>query len=175
VRIGLISDSHGELDPALFTYLEACDEVWHAGDLGGGLDVLRRLEAFKRLRAVYGNIDGAGVRSALPAEIVWDCEGVKVFLTHIGGYPGHYDRAAKAAILRHRPDLFISGHSHILKVMRDPSLGLLHMNPGACGHYGWHKVRTALRFTIGGAKISRVEAIELGPRSRKAAAVEKKS
>jgi putative phosphoesterase len=169
VRIGLISDSHGELDPALFTYFEECDEVWHAGDLGGGLDVHHRLLAFKPLRAVYGNIDGAEVRAVLPDEIVWDCEGVKVYITHVGGYPGHSDRAAKAALLNHRPDLFICGHSHILKVMRDPALGLLHMNPGACGYYGWHKVRTALRFTIGRGKISGIEAIELGPRSRKIA------
>jgi putative phosphoesterase len=166
VRIGLISDSHGEIDPALFTYFADCDEVWHAGDLGG-VEVLRRLEAFKPLRAVYGNIDGADLRAALPDEIAWNCDGVKVYMTHIGGYPGHYDRAAKAAILQNRPDLFICGHSHILKVMRDPALGLLHMNPGSCGHYGWHKVRTALRFTVAGAKISGVEAIELGPRSRK--------
>jgi putative phosphoesterase len=169
VRIGLISDTHGELDPALFTYFAECDEVWHAGDLGGGFNVLRRIEAFKPLRAVYGNVDGADVRAALPDEIVWDCEGVKVYMTHIGGYPGHYDRRAKAAILEQRPDLFICGHSHILKVMRDPALGLVHMNPGACGYYGWHKVRTVLRFTIDGGKISAVEAIELGPRGRRQA------
>ena len=166
MRIGLISDTHGDLDPALFTYLAECDEVWHAGDLGG-VEVLERLEGFKPLRAVYGNIDGADVRAALPDEIVWNCEGVKVYMTHAGGYPGHYDRAAKAAFQQRRPDLFISGHSHILKVMRDPALGLLHMNPGACGYYGWHKVRTALRFTIDGDKLSAVEAIELGPRSRR--------
>jgi putative phosphoesterase len=168
VHIGLISDTHGELDPALFTYFAGCDEVWHAGDLGG-IDVLRSLEAFKPLRAVYGNIDGTDVRAVLPAEIVWDCDGVKVYMTHIGGYPGHYDRAAKAALIQHRPDLFICGHSHILKVMRDPALGLLHMNPGSCGHYGWHKVRTGLRFAIDGGRISAVEAIELGRRGRRRA------
>jgi putative phosphoesterase len=148
--------------------------MWHAGDLGG-IGVLRSLEAFKPLHAVYGNIDGADVRAALPAEIVWDCEGVKIYMTHIGGYPGHYDRAGKAGILQHRPDLCVCGHSHILKVMRDPALGLLHMNPGSCGHYGWHKVRTALRFTIGGGRISGVEAIELGPRSTKSARLERRS
>ncbi len=163
-----MSDTHGEVDPALFDYFAACDEVWHAGDIGG-LPVLRALEAFRPVRAVYGNIDGADLRSALPEDLLWDSGGVKVYMTHVGGYPGNYDRAAKAAILRHRPDLFICGHSHILKVMRDPALGLLHMNPGACGRYGWHKMRTALRFAIGEGKISSVEAIELGPRSRKAA------
>jgi putative phosphoesterase len=166
VRIGLISDSHGEFDHALFTHFADCDEVWHAGDLGGP-EVLRSLEGFKPLRAVYGNIDGAEVRAALPAELFWDCGGMKVYMTHIGGYPGHYDRHAKAAILEHRPYLFICGHSHILKVVRDPALGLLHMNPGACGHYGWHKVRTALRFTAGAGKVHGAEAIELGPRGQR--------
>jgi uncharacterized protein len=165
VRIGLLSDSHGVLDHAVFTYFAECDEVWHAGDFGS-LDVLDGLQQFKPLRGVYGNIDGAELRLAVPKELLWDCAGVKVYMTHLGGYPANYDPTAKRAILQHRPGLFICGHSHILRVMRDPALLLLHMNPGACGYQGWHTVRTLLRFTAELGKISGVEAIELGPRAR---------
>lgn len=162
----MLSDTHGFLDEAVFTYFSQCDEVWHAGDFGS-VEILDQLKAFKLTRGVYGNVDGARLRAELPRDLTWDCEGVRVYMAHIGGYPGNYAANTKKELLRLRPGLFISGHSHILKVMRDPALGLLHMNPGACGHHGWHAVRTMLRFTVEAGKISGVEAIELGPRGRK--------
>ncbi|MGI8990430.1 MAG: metallophosphoesterase family protein [Bryobacteraceae bacterium] len=166
-RIGLMSDTHGFLDPALFTHFAQCDEVWHAGDLGPA-EVLHRLKAFKPLRAVFGNIDGAEMRAELPGDLAWDCEGVGVYMTHIGGYPGRYDARAKRELAGRKPDLFICGHSHIVRVMRDPAAPLLqpllHMNPGACGNQGWHLKRTVLRFTVENRKIGNVESIELGPR-----------
>jgi putative phosphoesterase len=166
VRIGLLSDTHGFLDEAVFAYFAECDEIWHAGDFGS-LEVLDRLNTFKPTRGVYGNVDGAELRAALQQNLDWDCEGLRVFMTHIGGYPGHYDARAKKELVRIRPGLLICGHSHILKVMRDQKLGLVHMNPGACGHNGWHTVRTMLRFTVEKGEISAVEAIELGPRGRR--------
>lgn len=165
MRVGLLSDTHGFLDPAVFSYLADCDELWHAGDFGP-LEILNQLKTFKPLRGVFGNIDGAEIRSEMPPELSWEAEGVRVYMTHAGGYPGHYEKEAKQELLRYRPDLFICGHSHILRVTRDPALGLLHMNPGACGHSGRHRIRTLLRFTIEAGKISAVEAIELGPRGR---------
>jgi uncharacterized protein len=162
--IGLLSDTHGFLDEAVFNYFANCDEVWHAGDFGP-VEILDRLKQFKPVRAVYGNIDGAEVREELTADLEWQCEEVRVYMTHIGGYPGHYEGTARRELQRRAPGLFISGHSHILKVMRDQNLGLIHMNPGACGRHGWHKMRTLLRFKIEGPRIHAVEAIELGPRT----------
>ena len=162
----MLSDTHGFLDEAVFTYFSECDELWHAGDFGT-VEILDQLKAFKPTRGVYGNVDGAKLRTELPQDLAWECEGVEVYMTHIGGYPGNYDSRAKLQLARLRPDLFICGHSHILKVMRDPAVALLHMNPGACGHHGWHAIRTLLRFTVETEKISGVEAIELGPRGRK--------
>jgi putative phosphoesterase len=162
MRIGLMSDTHGFLDDAIFKYFAECDEVWHAGDFGP--DVLDRLQGFKPLRAVYGNIDGPETRSRLGEDLNWDCLGVQVYMNHMGGYPGHYSPHARQEIAAAKPALFIMGHSHILRVMRDPAANLLHMNPGACGHHGWHLVRTILRFTVEDAKISAVEAVELGKR-----------
>ncbi|HEY7210635.1 MAG TPA: metallophosphoesterase family protein [Bryobacteraceae bacterium] len=163
-QIGLLSDTHGYLDPAVFEYFAACDEVWHAGDFG--LDVLAQLKSFKPLRGVSGNIDGSDVRVEVPEELSWETGGVRVYMAHAGGYPGNYERGIKKKLEQLRPDLFICGHSHILKVMRDQELKLLHMNPGACGHKGWHTMRTMLRFSIGGGKISDVNVVELGPRGR---------
>jgi len=157
-----MSDTHGYLDEAIFNYFAACDEVWHAGDFGPG--VLAQLEAFKPLRAVYGNIDGSEIRSHVAEDLHWNCLGVQVYMTHMGGYPGHYSPHARKEIAAAKPALFLTGHSHILRVMRDPAANLLHMNPGACGHHGWHLVRTILRFSIEDARISQVEAIELGKR-----------
>lgn len=165
MRIGLLSDTHGFLDETVFQHFAECDEVWHAGDFGT-LEVLDGLRTFKPVRGVYGNVDGAELRSDLPRDLIWDCEGIRVYMTHIGGYPGNYDAKVKKELPRVQPGLFICGHSHILKVMRDQDLGLIHMNPGACGHHGWHTMRTLLRFTIEAGKISGVEAIELGPRGR---------
>jgi predicted phosphodiesterase len=136
------------------------------GDFGT-VEVLDRLRAFRPVRGVYGNVDGPILRADLQRDLIWDCDGVAVYMTHIGGYPGNYDRRAAKEIPRHNPGLFICGHSHILKVIRDPALGLLHMNPGACGHQGWHQVRTIMRFSVNAGKISSVQAIELGARGRR--------
>jgi len=163
-RIGLLSDTHGYLDAAIFKYFGECDEIWHAGDLGS-IEIADRLAEFRPLRAVFGNIDGAEIRSAHPRDQRFNCDGLDVWITHIGGYPGAYDHKVRDRIFRKPPGLFISGHSHILKVMRDKSLGLMHFNPGACGRVGFHNVRTILRFSIDAGKLSGVEAIELGPRS----------
>jgi uncharacterized protein len=162
MQVGLLSDTHGFLDEAIFKYLEKCGEVWHAGDFGP--DVLDRLKAFKPVRGVFGNIDGAEIRAELPQDLEWECEGARVYMTHIGGYPGSYDRRAKRELSQRKPDLFICGHSHIARVMRDPKLKLLHMNPGACGRIGWHQQRTIMRFTVKGNRVGNVELIELGKR-----------
>lgn len=163
VRIGLISDTHGFLDDAVFRHFEQCDEIWHAGDFGN-LELADKLAAFKPLRGVYGNIDGKDIRSTYPEHLKFNCEEVKVWMTHIGGYPGRYDLKIKAGINLSPPDLFISGHSHILKVMFDKKIKCLHLNPGAAGKQGWHKVRTLLRFCISEQKIHTLEAIEIGIR-----------
>lgn len=165
MRIGLMSDSHGFIDEAIFDHFQQCDEIWHAGDFGP-VAIYDELRAFKPVRAVFGNIDGAAVRASVPRDLHWDCAGLNVYMTHIGGYPGAYEKHAREEILKQRPGLFVCGHSHILKVMRDPGLSLIHLNPGACGHVGWHKVRTILRFTLSEGKLSEMEAIELRKRGR---------
>ena len=165
MRIGLLSDSHGFLDDAIFTHFDACDEVWHAGDFGP-VAVVEQLRAFKPLRGVWGNIDGAEVRLEMPLDLAWECEGLPVYMRHIGGYPGAYEKGVRNLLEQKRPGLFLCGHSHILRVMRDTKLGILHMNPGACGHHGWHATRTLLRFSIDDGRVHGVEAIELGPRGR---------
>ncbi len=167
MRIGLLSDTHGFLDPAIFAYFADCDEVWHAGDFGP-VSVMDEIKAFKPLRGVWGNIDGAEIRASVPKVLEWECEGMKIYMTHIAGYPGAWDKKVKAMLSSFHPDVVICGHSHILKVMRDQSLGLLHLNPGAAGHNGWHTMRTVLRFQILEGKIQDLEAIELGPRGRSA-------
>lgn len=165
MRVGLLSDTHGFFDDAIVQYFAMCDEVWHAGDIGS-ITVLERLTNFKPTRAIYGNVDGPEIRSRIAGNLDWECDGIRVYMTHIGGYPGNYDRRAKAELVRRRPGLFICGHSHIARVTRDPELGLLHMNPGACGHQGWHTMRTLLRFVVETGAIQSVECIELGPRGR---------
>ncbi len=162
-RIGLISDTHNYLDDAVFKHFENCDEIWHAGDFGD-IKIADALAAFKPLKGVYGNIDGRDVRSAYPEHLKFNCEAVKVWMTHIGGYPGKYDRRIKVEIQSDRPDLFICGHSHILKVMYDKNIACLHLNPGAAGKQGWHKVRTLLRFCISEEKILNLEVVELAGR-----------
>ncbi len=163
-RIGLLSDTHGYLDHRIAGYFSRCDEIWHAGDIGHP-DVARRLEEIAPLIAVHGNIDGTTIRSEYPAHQRHQREGLDIWMTHIGGYPGHYDRSIRPAIYRDPPGLFISGHSHILKVIPDKSLALLHMNPGAAGRHGMHQVRTIIRFTVSGGRPGDVEVIELGSRS----------
>jgi uncharacterized protein len=168
MRIGLLSDTHGFLDDAVYRYFEHCDEVWHAGDFGT-VEVLDELKRFKPLRGVYGNVDGEEIRKEVGEDLAWMCDGVRVYMTHIGGYPGNYERRVKPELYKRRPGLFICGHSHILKIMRDVELKLVHMNPGAAGHNGWHLMRTMLRFSIDGERIHGVEAIELGARGRRLA------
>ena len=160
-KIGLLSDTHGFLDDKVFEHFKNCDEVWHAGDIGT-VEVADKLAAFKPLRAVYGNIDGDKLRVMFKQHERWMCEGVDVWMTHIGGYPGKYAREVKPEIFMHPPKLFISGHSHILKVMYDKKLGALHINPGAEGKYGFHNVRTLVRFEIDGTDIRNLEVIEIG-------------
>lgn len=162
-RIGLISDTHNYLDEAVFKHFENCDEIWHGGDFGT-VEIADRLKEFKPLKGVYGNIDGYDVRGVYPLKLVWDCEAVKVYMTHIGGYPNRYAPGIKQELVNNEAKLFISGHSHILKVIYDDKINCLHMNPGAAGKQGWHKVRTLLRFVIDGADIRDCEVIELGPR-----------
>ena len=159
-RIGLLSDTHGLLDERVFRHFATCDEVWHAGDWGS-MDVVRRLQAFKPVRGVWGNIDGQDIRQLFPRHNRFRCEEVDVWMTHIGGYPGRYDRSVMPDIFRQPPRLFISGHSHILKVKYDRSLGLLHINPGAAGRYGFHLVQTLVRFEIDGSNIQNLEVIEV--------------
>lgn len=174
-RIGLISDTHHYLDENIFEHFAACDEVWHAGDFGG-LQLVHRLESRldnniptngqagrqTMLRGVYGNIDGHDIRKEFPEQLIFMCEGVKVMIRHIGGYPPKYNPETKKELLIHKPQLFISGHSHILKIMYDDKLNCLHMNPGAAGKHGWHKVRTIIRFVIDGNEMKDAEVIELG-------------
>jgi len=162
-KIGLISDTHSYLDEKVFEHFKDVDEIWHAGDFGNAA-IADELKAFKPLRGVYGNIDGYDIRSVYPEDLIFMCEDVKVFMKHIGGYPGRYEPGVKNTIIKEKPQLFISGHSHILKVMYDDKLQCLHINPGAAGLQGWHKVKTLVRFVIDGNQIKNCEIIELGKR-----------
>ena len=162
-RIGLISDTHNYLDDAVFEHFKSCDEIWHAGDFGSAA-IADALKNFKPLRGVYGNIDGYDIRGEYPERLTWTCEKVKVVMQHIGGYPGRYAPGIKDLLRKEKAGLFISGHSHILKVIYDDALHCLHMNPGAAGKQGWHKVRTLIRFVIDGSNIKDAEVIELGGR-----------
>ncbi len=164
MKIGVLSDTHGFLDDQLFGFFDTCDEIWHAGDIGK-TSVLYALRDFKPIVAVYGNIDGQDIRIETKAHQRLNRAGIDIWMTHIGGYPGNYDRRVRDTIRKDPPDLFISGHSHILKVMPDKKNGLLHINPGASGYLGMHKVRTAIRFEISGSRVKNLDVIELGPRS----------
>lgn len=158
-KIGVLSDTHGWLNPKVFEFFKDCDEIWHTGDIGS-TDVAQLLSSFKRLRAVYGNIDGQEIRLSYPKTQIFNIEGLKVVMTHIGGYPNHYERGIKELLLLERPDIFISGHSHILKIMNDKELGLLHINPGAAGKHGFHQMVTMVRFMISDSKICNMELYE---------------
>jgi len=162
-HIGLISDTHGFLDENIFKHFDQCDEIWHAGDFGN-ISIAEKLKALKPLRGVYGNIDGSDIRNVYPEKLFWQCEEVKIFMIHIGGYPPKYTTAIKKEIIEQKPKMFICGHSHILKVMYDAQLECLHINPGAAGNQGWHKMRTIIRFVIDGSDIKNCEVIELGKR-----------
>ena len=161
-RIGLISDTHGFLDENVFDYFKNCNEIWHAGDFGN-ITISNELSIKSGLpvKGVYGNIDGQDIRSVYPENLFFQCEDVKVFITHIGGYPPNYNKRVKLLLEEYQPQLFIWGHSHILKIMYDEKRNCLHMNPGAAGKQGWHKVRTMVRFAIDGKEIKDCEVIEL--------------
>ncbi len=163
-RIALISDTHNYLDPKILKYFEECDQIWHAGDIGT-ISITDELSKIKPVIAVYGNIDGQDVRKVHPLNQLFMCEQVKIYITHIGGYPLRYSKEALEEIKKNRPKLFICGHSHILKVMYDKQYKLLHINPGAAGNHGFHAVKTLVRFTIDGDKIKDLEVIELGKRA----------
>jgi uncharacterized protein len=162
-RIGLISDTHNFLDEAVFKHFDKCDEIWHAGDFGS-VAIVDRLKEFRPLKGVYGNIDGYDIRSFYPEKLAWSCEDVKVYMTHIGGHPNKYAPGIKQELASSGARLFISGHSHILKIIYDDKINCLHINPGAAGNQGWHKIRTIVRFTIDGSNIKDCEVIELGSR-----------
>jgi len=161
VKIGLISDTHSYLDDAVFKHFENCDEIWHAGDFGS-IEVAGKLAAFKPFKGVYGNIDGGDIRKTYPENMRFKCENVDVWITHIGGYPDRYSPLVKPEIYTNPPQLFICGHSHILKVIYDKKISCLHINPGAAGKQGWQKVRTLIRFSIDDDKIKDLQIIELG-------------
>ena len=162
-RIGLLSDTHGFFDERIENYLSSCDEIWHAGDIGN-IETADKYANIKPLKAVYGNIDGKDVRIVHPQHQRFLCENVDVWITHIGGYPGKYAFEVKPQIYEKPPKLFICGHSHILKVINDKKLSLLHINPGAAGIYGMHKTRTLIRFSIHDTVIKDLEVVELGSR-----------
>ena len=159
--IGLISDTHGVFDDRIRDFLAPVDEIWHAGDFGGGMELAEKIAAFKPLMGVAGNCDNYDLRYTHPLHRFFDREGVKILLTHIGGYPGRYDLRARELLDRYRPDIFVCGHSHILRVVRDPKRNMLVINPGAAGIQGFHVVRTALRFKIEAGRIHSMEVFEL--------------
>ncbi len=159
--IGLISDTHGVFSEDFRAFLEPVDEIWHAGDFGGGLELAAEIAAFKPLTGVAGNCDNHGLRYTHPLHRVFEREGLKVLMIHIGGYPGRYDVNARKLIDQHKPDLFVCGHSHILKVVRDIKRNMLVINPGAAGIQGFHLVRTALRFRLDAGRIYDMEVFEL--------------
>jgi uncharacterized protein len=159
-RIGLLSDTHTFIDEKILDFFKDCDEIWHAGDIGN-IETADKISDLKPLKAVYGNIDGQDVRTVYPKIQSFDCEEVKVLMTHIGGYPGKYEKEMKVLIEKMKPNLFISGHSHILKVIYDNKNELLHINPGASGKSGMHKVKTAVRFNIKGKEIKDLEVFEI--------------
>jgi putative phosphoesterase len=166
IKVGLLSDTHGYMDDQLLSILSDVDEIWHAGDIGG-IDVLDKLKTLnKPTRVVHGNIDDPKLAREAPSQLTWHLEGKYFFMIHIGGYPGHYAKGIKALLTEIQPDVFICGHSHILKVIFDKEMNLLHLNPGACGQEGFHQVRTMLKFTLDNGQIKDMAVIELWKRGR---------
>jgi uncharacterized protein len=164
MKIGLLSDTHSFLDPKIFNHFSACDEIWHAGDIGDTV-VADALEKFKPFRAVYGNIDTREMQTRFPEDLRFTCEGVEVLITHIGGAPPNYNPRAKKLFKEKTPDLFICGHSHILRIKKDPAYNnMLYLNPGAAGNHGFHMMKTIVRFEIANKVITNMEVIELGKR-----------
>ncbi len=165
-RIGLISDTHGFLDETVFEHFKDCDEIWHAGDIGS-LEIIDKLEVFKPTRFVFGNIDEKEIQWRVPENQSFTIEGLDIWMTHIGGSPPNYNPAVKKEFKIKIPDIFVCGHSHILKAMRDPKQNnMIYLNPGAAGKHGWHKMKTLLRFTLDTGKMSNLEVIELGLRGK---------
>lgn len=165
-KIGLISDTHGFLDESVFTHFKDCDEIWHAGDIGS-LEIIEKLEAFKPTRLVFGNIDEKEIQWKVPENQNFTIEGLEVWMTHIGGSPPNYNPAVKKQLKIKTPDIFVCGHSHILKAMRDAKQNnMIFLNPGAAGKQGWHKMKTLLRFTLDAGKMSNLEVVELGLRGK---------
>lgn len=165
MKIGLLSDTHGYLDEAVFRNLDDCDELWHAGDIGESA-IYGQLTSFKPLMAVYGNIDGQSIRVTCPEDLWFEREGLLVWMTHIGGYPPRYNSRVKKILQERQPQIFVCGHSHILKVMRDPKRGnMLCLNPGAVGRQGFHKLRTMLKFELHQGKVANMHVVELGKRA----------
>ena len=166
MKIGLISDTHSYLGTDVIAQIKDCDEIWHAGDIGN-LETAIAIEAIgPPVKMVWGNIDGRELRVSYPKDLIWETGGLKIFMTHIGGYPGRYYKSPAKTITEEQPDVFICGHSHILKVMPDRKNNLLHMNPGACGIKGFHKFRTLLLFDILDSKVQNLRAVELGLRGK---------
>lgn len=164
MKIGLLSDTHSYLDPKVFVHFKDCDEIWHAGDIGD-ITITAELESFKPLKAVFGNIDNKALQSKYPEDLRFNCEGINVFITHIGGTPPKYNPRIRLLLSENPPDLFICGHSHILCIKRDPNLNnMLFVNPGAAGNHGLHRIKTLVRFSLEANKISNMEVIELGKR-----------
>jgi putative phosphoesterase len=164
MKIGLLSDTHGYLDKKVFEYFDACDELWHAGDIGTSL-VANELENFKPLRAVFGNVDDKDLQLRFPEDLNFTCEGLSVWMTHIGGAPPNYNPRIKKLLQKNIPDIFICGHSHILRIKKDPSYAnMLYMNPGAAGNHGFHHVKTLIRFEVVVKEIKNLEVIEIGKR-----------
>ena len=163
MNIGLLSDTHSVLDSKVFEHFKDCDEIWHAGDIGDA-EVADRLEKFKPLRAVYGNIDDKNLQARFPEDLWFDCEGMKVWMTHIGGAPPNYNPRIKKILKERIPTIFICGHSHILRVKKDEKLDMLYINPGAAGNHGFHAMKTIIRMEITEAKIKKMEVVELGKR-----------
>ncbi len=163
MKIGLLSDTHGFLDPKVLDYFKDCDEIWHGGDFGYG--VLEQLELLKPVKAVFGNIDDQTLRTKLPEDVWFTCEGLTIFMTHIGGAPPNYNPRVKKILRERVPDIFICGHSHILRIKKDPNYSnMIYLNPGAAGNHGFHTVKTLVRFEITGKEIKNMEVIELGKR-----------
>ena len=160
-KIGILSDTHSYLDEQVFEHFKDVDEIWHIGDFGSP-EIVEKLRGFKPLKGVFGNIDPLEIRNEMPLREVFMCDDVKVYMEHIGGYPGKYEKKVKEKLMEEKPGIFLSGHSHILKVMYDEVMNCLHINPGAAGKEGWHKMRTIVRIDIEGNKISNLRIIELG-------------
>jgi putative phosphoesterase len=164
MKIGLLSDTHSFLDKKVFDYFKNCDEIWHAGDIGNA-QVADELEKFKPLRAVFGNVDDKDLQVRFPEDLYFNCEDISVWMTHIGGAPPNYNPRIKKLLQQKIPDIFICGHSHILRIKKDPNYrDMLYMNPGAAGNHGFHHIKTLVRFEITGREIKNMEVIEIGKR-----------